>query len=281
VSEVAARIAAAPSIPDDEDLCAWFRGGPVKAREIRALHRLLGALAADAPLPACADAVVAAAEWIDRSAARFALLLEVLERVPPWRHAVAHAVATVVHDTDPVSLFELGLPNDRGLREETSDRLAHKLLPSPRDDKSLADLVGRMLPRRGDAAWLAALPAELAARFAALVRESPTGDPWARARHGILETVALVATRTSALGLSREIRARSPEVTLAASPFFLLPRLCDALFSGVDTSRAIREQIAACREVLEAVLRHLEEFGVSVDVVYRIEVIGKNLDRTD
>jgi site-specific recombinase len=95
----------------------------------------------------------------------------------------------------------------------------------------------------------------------------------------LLDAVALIATRTSALGLSREIRARSPEVELAASPFFLLPRLCDALFTGIGSIASCRDQIAACREAQETVRTHLEEFGVSVDVVYRLEVIGHNLDR--
>src|SRR5205823_9591436 len=62
-------------------------------------------------------------------------------------------------------------------------------------------------------------------------------------------------------------------------PFFLLPRLCDALLDGIGSAAACREQIAACRETLESVHDHLEEFGVSVDVVYRIEVTHKNLDR--
>ena len=132
MSEAARRVAAAPRLPDDEDLCAWFRAGPVKPRDIRILHRWLNALAPDAALAACGDAREAGAEWVDRPTDRFTLLLDALEPVPAWRQAVAHAVATVVHDSDPVSLFELGLPNDRGLREETSDRLAHKLLPVPR-----------------------------------------------------------------------------------------------------------------------------------------------------
>jgi site-specific recombinase len=95
----------------------------------------------------------------------------------------------------------------------------------------------------------------------------------------VLDVIALVATRTSALGLSREIRARSPDVPLAASPFFLLPRLCDALFTGIGSVASCRDQIVACRDSLESVRAHLEEFGVSVDVVYRIEVIGHNLER--
>jgi site-specific recombinase len=104
---------------------------------------------------------------------------------------------------------------------------------------------------------------------------------FASVERALLDAVALIATRTSALGLSREIRARSPEVALATSPFFLLPRLCDALFTGAGTVTACRDQIGNGRLALESVRSHLEEFGVSVDVVYRIEVIGRNLDRLE
>src|SRR5207248_3004011 len=95
------------------------------------------------------------------------------------------------------------------------------------------------------------------------------------------EAVGLLATRTAALGLSREIRDRSAEGPLATSPFFRLPRVCDALLSGSVSTAECHEEIRACRAALEAGLQHLEAFGVSVDVVYRIEVIGKNLDRLD
>jgi site-specific recombinase len=68
-------------------------------------------------------------------------------------------------------------------------------------------------------------------------------------------------------------------VPLAASPFSLLRRLCHALFTGIGSAHACRDQIAACREALEVVRAHLDEFGVSVNVVYRLEVIALNLDR--
>src|SRR5262249_22159004 len=124
-------------------------------------------------------------------------------------------------------------------------------------------------------------PTELADYAATSSRTSsqPAPASFATIDRALLDAIALIATRTSALGLSREIRARSPDVPLAASPFFLLPRLCDALFTGIGAVAACRDQIAACRDALDSVRAHLEEFGVSVDVVYRIEVIGHNLDR--
>ncbi|HEX9105211.1 MAG TPA: gliding motility protein, partial [Polyangia bacterium] len=214
---------------------------------------------------------------------RLRLLVDVLEEVPGWRRALAAATARVCADGDAVPALEVGLPNDRGLGPETSDRLARRFLPSTDGARDLGALVSRMFPTMRDALWLGFVPDELAARLVRLLDDGTRGvgvtPPFAPLLQAMLDVIALVATRTSALGLSREIRARSPEVPLAASPFFLLPRLCDALFSGIGSAASCRDQISACRDALEAVRAHLEEFGVSVDVVYRIEVIAKNLDR--
>jgi site-specific recombinase len=156
-------------------------------------------------------------------------------------------------------------------------------LPSADSTRDLGALVSRMFPTMRDALWLGFVPDDLAARLVKLLDDSARGaavaSPFASLSQAMMDVIALVATRTSALGLSREIRARSPEVPLAASPFFLLPRLCDALFSGIGSAASCRDQISACRDALADVRAHLEEYGVSVDVVYRIEVIAKNLDR--
>jgi site-specific recombinase len=179
--------------------------------------------------------------------------------------------------------LEAGLPNDRGLWPESADRLSRRFLPSADSERDLGALVSRMFPTMRDAVWLGFVPDDVAARLVKLLDDGHRGagvtPPFAPLQQATLDVIALVATRTSALGLSREMRARSPEVPLAASPFFLLPRLCDALFSGIGSAASCRDQIIACRDALEVARAHLEEFGVSVDVVYRIEVIAKNLDR--
>jgi site-specific recombinase len=209
---------------------------------------------------------------------RLRVFLDVLDHVPVWRHKVAGLCARLIVSRSALPLFEAGLPNDRGLLDETSDRLARRLLPAVRDQTDLGEALGELFPRASDCEWIAQLPPELLGRVDALFR-STRADVFAGVRQAAIDAVALVATRTSALGLSREMRARSPGEALAASPFYLLPRLCDALFAGIGSAASCRTQLGACEHVLETVTAHLEEYGVSVDVVYRIDVISTNLHR--
>jgi site-specific recombinase len=291
-SSTAAALTDAP--PPDAELLATRHAGRLKPRDTRALHRWLSALPAEASsLEVAMRALEAAARWLRSGGAltetepapivRLRLLIDVLEEVPSWRRAVAAAVARACAEGDAMPALEAGLPNDRGLWPESADRLSRRFLPSADSTRDLGALVSRMFPTMRDAVWLAFVPDDLAAQLVKLLDDGTRGagvaPPFAPLQQATLDVIALVATRTSALGLSREIRARSPEVPLAASPFFLLPRLCDALFSGIGSAASCRDQISACRDALEAVRSHLEEFGVSVDVVYRIEVIAKNLDR--
>ncbi|MCU1277105.1 MAG: gliding motility protein [bacterium] len=288
----AAALTEAP--PPDAELLATRHAGRLKPRDTRALHRWLSSLPADtSSLEVAMRALEAAGRWLRGGGAltetepapivRLRLLVDVLEEVPSWRRAVAAVVTRVCAEGDAMPALEAGLPNDRGLWPESADRLSRRFLPSADSARDLGALVSRMFPTMRDAVWLAFVPDDLAAQLVKLLddgtRAAGVTPPFAPLHQATLDVIALVATRTSALGLSREIRARSPEVPLAASPFFLLPRLCDALFSGIGSVASCRDQISACRDALEAVRSHLEEFGVSVDVVYRIEVVAKNLDR--
>src|SRR4051812_28311386 len=291
-SSTAAALTETPA--PDAELLATRYAGRLKPRDTRALHRWLAALPAEAPtLEIAMRALEAGARWLRSGGAliesepapivRVRLLVDVLQEVPPWRRAVAAAVARVCAEGDAMPALESGLPNDRGLWPESADRMSRRFLPSSDSARDLGALVSRMFPTMRDAVWLGFVPDDVAAQLVKLLddgnRAAGVAPPFAVLHQATLDVIALVATRTSALGLSREIRARSPEVPLAASPFFLLPRLCDALFSGIGSVASCRDQISACRDALGVVRAHLEEFGVSVDVVYRIEVIEKNLDR--
>jgi site-specific recombinase len=260
----------------------------LKPRDLRSLHRWLNSVIPGAPLDESVAALEAGARWLRGGAAlsrvepapiaRLRVLAELLEDVPAWRRALAECVATVLREMELLPALESGLPNDRGIGPESADRLARRFLPTPNADRDLGELLSRLFPTGADAEWLSAVPNELACRLQDVLVDGATRT-FAPMEQALLDSVALVAARTSALGLSREIRARAPDVALAASPFFLLPRLCDALFTGIGSAASCRDQIAACHDALGSVLQHLEEFGVSVDVVYRIEVIGKNLGR--
>jgi site-specific recombinase len=108
-------------------------------------------------------------------------------------------------------------------------------------------------------------------------------------RVAVLEATLLLASRVSAAGLSDVIRSRTKLKSLQASPFFRLPRVIDALLA---TPRYDAEEIAVwveeirtlvdeCHEAKRVVQSQLEASGVSVDVVYRIELIERSLERIE
>lgn len=112
---------------------------------------------------------------------------------------------------------------------------------------------------------------------------------WSPLRVSALDAILLLASRVSAAGLSDVIRARSPASSLRDSPFFRLPRIIDALLA---TRRSEHEEveafaeacgaaIAGCREACATVLERLETTGVSVDVVYRLELVERSLTRIE
>ncbi len=224
---------------------------------------------------------------------RLSVLLAVLESCAPARAAVLAAWAAMLAETHGLALLaEAGLPNDRGLYNETTDRLFRRILPSPRDEHDLGKLVSRLFPSHSELTFLEAMPRDLFERLAQLLTAPEAGG----AATGLLQAAAdafcLLGGRVQALGLSEGIRGRSQIATtgLAGSPFFRLPRAGDGFLAAravgdeaAATARAaaLRAVMAACREEIASVYRHLEETGISVDVVYELEAIERSLGRLD
>ncbi len=108
-------------------------------------------------------------------------------------------------------------------------------------------------------------------------------------RAGLLDAILLLASRLSSAGLSDAIRARSPACPLRESPFFRFPRAIDAFLASPRHDQEAAAELAAecraiskeCRATWLAVLDRLENQGVSVDVVYRLELIDRALGRIE
>ncbi|MCC7012592.1 MAG: gliding motility protein [Planctomycetes bacterium] len=212
---------------------------------------------------------------------RLHVLLELAEGSRELRELFAHALERVMADADGLSLFaEGGLPNDRGILDETSDRLARRFLPRPRGEHDLAVLLTRFFDDAGDADWLADLPREL---FERALRVFAVG---AHAREHLLEAHAealyLLAARVETLGISEAMRARQSAKRLRGSCWSRLPRATERVLAAPRAERSVAEwraDIEACRAATREVLEHLESTGVSVDLVYSIDVIERALER--
>ncbi|WP_253818489.1 site-specific recombinase, partial [Myxococcus xanthus] len=235
-----------------------------------------------------AHALVDASEpEVSAADSRLALMVRVLEGEPAMRAALTRLVATVFEGSRGLKLFaQVGLPAGQGFFAEASDRLARSLLPAPPEPGKLSELLLRLCPNPDDADWLARLAPARLAQLAALVGEpaSPGPMPAARVRADLMDALLMLAVQVAALGMAEDIRDRSPETSFRASPFLRMRLVCDAVLArdaAADTLRDLSQCVADCRQVVGNVSRHLEDSGVSVDLVYRLERIRRVLERME
>ncbi len=229
-----------------------------------------------------ADGVLGAADT-----ARLRLLLRVLEAAPAVRDALHGALAAVFAGTDATNLLaETGIPHDRGFAAEAARRLWAKVLPEPRDPQELAQFMRHSFPREGHIARLRYLPPDLFVRLLAVAMPPVGSTAWQPLRRAVGDALRLLCTRVEAQGLSRHLRARSTAGPVTASPFWRLPRAGDGLLAAWDGAGdlaaahlAWSDAIAACRREMAEIHRQIAGEGVSVDIVFGLQVLDRCLDR--
>jgi site-specific recombinase len=294
------------SLPDAETFGRLVSPTSPRHRAVQQLHGLLVACRPGAALQARVEALEQLSRWLQNGRAvpppptavpgespqvmRMRMLLHALEASPPFGQRVAFTLARVLEESVGGGLFaRLGLPTDRGFFAETIDRVSRRYLPEPRDDRDLLQFVARLFPWKASVRFLSSTPSELVRDLTSRLGSGQPGtNPWAPLLDHVTDASALLATRISALGLSDVLRARSPRVPLTQSPFFRLPRAIDALVDALDRGGDLQARasechalVQDCRRVSESVVENLERYGVSVDVVYRIELLAKSLVRLD
>jgi site-specific recombinase len=301
-------VAAGYALPDIETFCAALLPDVPRNKALRELYTLLGELEPAADLATRVNRLEALARWVratgklplleDAELAerpqvnRFRVLVRAIERFGAVRGRLQAVLGPTLSELSPNGLLaRAGLPADRGLFGETMDRLSRSFLPEPVDERDLGQFVARLFPARRDAMFLSAVPPALIERFArALENDGSEHGLFAPLLHGVGDAMSLIALRVGAVGLYEAIRVRSPAMPVRSSPFFLLPRAVDevvlAFGSGDPAARAAAKHdclslIAACERTVAAVIQNLEGAGVSVDVVYRLELITKNLGRLE
>ncbi|MGE6758627.1 site-specific recombinase [Corallococcus interemptor] len=218
---------------------------------------------------------------------RLSLLVRVLEGEGALRASVTRLVAGVFANSRGLKLFaQVGLSAGNGFFSELTDRLVRGVLPAPPEPGKLSELLLLLFPVPGDAKWLGALSPLLLARLTALVGEPPPPEPTpsSRVRGDLMDALLLLGVQVAGLGLAEDVRDRTPALSFRASPFLRLRLVCDAVLARDGAQEALAELarvVEDCRGVVRSVTRHLEESGVSVDLVYRLERIRRGLDRME
>ena len=234
-----------------------------------------------------------------RPVLRLRHLLNVLERNPEPRERIVGLLSRFWRETDTAALFaDFGFTARRDLWGEVGERLALRLLPGTPDTDDLADLFALLFTEDSDADWLAAIDADTLARLAALLTAARAGpvdsasgnapvapgaaansyaDEW---RTPVLQAMVWLVSAIRAAAFAPALRRRMGPGLLLDRPFEQLVRaseaFADALRDGPQATLAtqalyLRALLQRCGEAAESVTTHLEEHGVSVNIMFEVE----------
>jgi site-specific recombinase len=229
------------------------------------------------------------AVWMGAEWKRERVWLSVLAASEEIRDRYHAGIVSILEETDGVSLFaQSGLPTDRGLLPETIDRLFRIVLPAPREETDLSKLFLRLFPTKREVERFFNMPPQLLEQLVSLSVPMDNEEVWERPVGWLLDAFCLLGARVQGLGLSEKLRIRSQPLPVRESPFYLLSRsgdlLIDALRHQQDiapAAQAWKATVGECRMELKAIVAHLDARGVSLDVVYALDVIEKSLLRME
>jgi site-specific recombinase len=221
-------------------------------------------------------------------AARVRYLLLVLDRHPEWKEKVAITLRTILRDTRGLELFiETGLSQQDSFLGEFFKRLNEQILPQPPRTQELAFFLHRNFREPRDAEWIRLLDPKTFQRVVDLFHfgEEKETEVWNFLRKEIQTALTLLSFQVKGMSLSPFIRRRLERFQIQELPFYELPDLIEQFIYEPDPdlrrvlSDKVDKKIEACFLALYEVHQHMDEFGVSVQIVFQIERMEMMLSR--
>lgn len=220
--------------------------------------------------------------WLGIKHARLAFLLTWLDGNREVRRTVQITLQRTLREASGPDLFSAtGLPYESAFFSELAERIATALLPRHLSPSDLPTLFTAMFPKSSDAQWMLELDQEILTRLWKLAADDGISHLY---RQQIDEALMYLCTAIIAEGISPAFRRRlEPKMPLQATPFMVLRRELETYLRGAPDNesalRSLRMLIAVCQAQTDRIYAHLDEYGVSVSLVYRVERMRAQLLR--
>ena len=231
-------------------------------------------------------------EWIrddaggkTSSGARVKFVLQWLERNARFRGPSAALIRSVLAETSAEDLYlHVGLPSEPSFGREFRSRLWRVFVPEYRDPRDLGGVQARIFYDDEDPQRLASVPLDVLGEVLLWLRTGlPDGEPLIpRWKDEVLEAARIIAARDLSITLREDVRRRGPRLDYDRNPFARI----GAALAGVKNGTAdggvydtIRAEIGGARKFLLDVRAHLEQTGVSVELVYQLSRVRADLGR--
>jgi site-specific recombinase len=227
--------------------------------------------------------------------ARIKFLLQVLEKNPHWKTKTSQTIESVLSEMNPINLFvQAGLPKQKGFFSELISRIFHKVLPYNQSSQDLTDLVGRLFTNEKDIEWMVSMDQIILNEILKIcfTSQDKLTEFSSRFRKAIRSSLIILASQMEAMVFSSELRRLSPLISIERSAFWSYRKQIDHFTETVfdfnadpDQTNILYDQILdtiySCSEELNYILRALDENGITIDIVFKIELIESYLERSE
>ncbi len=218
---------------------------------------------------------------------RLRLFLNMLDTQPAQRAKLVALLQRFLTDIDTAGLWvDLGFARRSAFLGELAERLRLGLLPRNPDTHDLGELFLLLFPNAESAQWLSNLDDETLARLSALWREACEVP----ARQSLLEALTLSAHHVHLMAHSPDLRHRLAQEPAALQPFQQLPEVLRQLGEAMEAGDTVamhqvtnylRALLDGCRRAEAHVNAHLDENGISVDVIFLMDQLRERTERMD
>ncbi|RBA23690.1 site-specific recombinase [Herminiimonas fonticola] len=221
-------------------------------------------------------------EWRRVKHQRIRFLLDWLDGNRDVKQGVQATLRKTLREATGPELFSAtGLPRESAFFSELSERMVKLILPRPVGQQDLSTLFTAMFPDESDAEWLLELDVKTLSRLWKLGGDDGIAHGY---RQQIDEAMLYLVTMVISVGISPAFRQRlEPRMPLLATPFMSLRReLENYLLGSVKDEaglRSVRMLLAVCQAQTDKIYAHLDEYGVSVGLVYHVERMRAHLVR--
>ena len=252
--------------------------------------------------------LIAFFEWVrgDRmsaaaSVARIALFLDAVEARPDMAERVQAWWQTLIQTIDGTTLLaDYGFASRSAFVSELAERLRLKILPATPETVDASELFPLVVSNRFDGHWMAALDEPLLSRLAALLHTGACDPPGGSVpnvtvwQNTVLEAITFCTAQVRATGFAPELRLRMSDTAREAGPFHdltadfeavrlaFLARVPDDAASEDHLQASLqqlRERLERCRQGASTVYAHLDEHGISVNLVFRLRQLRERVLR--
>jgi site-specific recombinase len=213
---------------------------------------------------------------------RTRFLLDWLDTHRDARRVVQATLQKTLREAVGPELFcATGLPREPAFFGELCERIIKMLLPKPPAQMDLSALFTAMFPDPVDAGWLVELDHKTLSRIWKLCSDDAIAHNY---RQQIDEALVYLVTMIVSVGVSQDFRQRlEPRMPFQSTPFMALRRELEKYLLAPAHDevalRSVRMLIAVCQAQTDRIYAHLDEYGVSVGLVYRIERMRAQLAR--